>query len=581
MPFARKYLIARTRTVYFAASVNSLITMNSSSKRLFVLLQLIHTVLSQNLGSATSLDASSSSSSSPSSSAADELFDQISRRAPTKPLPAHVGSPDDPPFAPAVSATCRNGQMIIKVETQYNFGGVVHARDHRKPACSGYGENSKVTFLRVNLLAEKGDPEYCGVFYTKPQSEERENERSLAIALRTHKTLELAADKFYMITCGVQGFQNSRNQTSLVNLKLQKNGKDVSNVVYGREYTLMADVTHPDGVHGLRVQRCFSFSDTNNSVALLDAAGCPIRRIMSDFRYDVVRGTAEATVYSMFKFPESHRVHIQCDILVCPEKCEPVDCRSGSSQSFKEGKSLGIATGDGETGVRGIPKADTLLIPPEKNAVVATTSVFVVEPGEEVDYEAVCSDCSGSGGPPYVTYLCVAFGVLFLVMLIINVLLCSAMTCTCAKASGAGGSGTHAGAHHRGGGGASGTADGDSTDKEPSIIEEFDPYTRSWHGSQYGSRYSLNDKIKPIPPPLISVETNHSLSSGNSESGLPAVYGVPARPSSRYSNRTSRSRNPVPNGNGGQVNNGYHHNSASSSAGSTTHFSKYAPNYRN
>ena len=38
-----------------------------------------------------------------------------------------------------------------------------------------------------------------------------------------------------------------RNETSLVNLKLQKKGKEVSNVVYGREYSLMADVTHPDG----------------------------------------------------------------------------------------------------------------------------------------------------------------------------------------------------------------------------------------------------------------------------------------------------------------------------------------------
>ena len=80
------------------------------------------------------------------------------------------------------------------------------------------------------------------------------------------------------------------------------------------------------------------------------------------------------------------------------------------------------------------------------------------------DVEAVCSDCSSS--PPWVTYLCVAFGILFLVMLIINILLCSAMTCSCAKSS----------------------VDGDSTDKEPSVIEEFDPYTRSWHGSQYGSR---------------------------------------------------------------------------------------------
>ena len=70
----------------------------------------------------------------------------------------------------------------------------------------------------------------------------------------------------------------------------------------------------------MRVQRCFSFSDTNNTVALLDERGCPIRRIISDFRYDLAKGTAEATVYSMFKFPDSHRVHIQCDILVCPGK---------------------------------------------------------------------------------------------------------------------------------------------------------------------------------------------------------------------------------------------------------------------
>jgi len=242
----------------------------------------------------------------------------------------------------------------------------------------------------------------------------------------------------------------------------------------------------------------------------------------------------------MFKFPDSHRVHIQCDILVCPDECEPVDC---SKKTNKEGRALGT----GDTGVRGIPKADSLLIPPAENAVMATTSVFVVEPGEDIDVEAVCSDCSSS--PPWVTYLCVAFGILFLVMLIINILLCSAMTCSCAKSS----------------------VDGDSTDKEPSVIEEFDPYTRSWHGSQYGSRYSLNDKIKPIPPPLISVETNHSLSSGNSESGLPAVYGVPARPSSRYSNRSTHQRQPRMNGH----HNGGYHNSASSSAGSTTQFPKY------
>ena len=38
---------------------------------------------------------------------------------------------------------------------------------------------------------------------------------------------------------------------------------------------------------------------------------------MSTFKYDKKQGRAEATLYSMFKFPESNRVHFQCDILVC------------------------------------------------------------------------------------------------------------------------------------------------------------------------------------------------------------------------------------------------------------------------
>ena len=79
-----------------------------------------------------------------------------------------------------------------------------------------------------------------------------------------------------------------------------------------------------------------------------------------------------------------------------------------------------------------------------------------------VDAEAICTDCSAPN-PPWLLYLCIVFGVLFLLMLVVNVFLCSAMTCSCAR-----------------------EAAGEGQDKEG--IEEFDPYTRSWHGSQYGSR---------------------------------------------------------------------------------------------
>ena len=92
----------------------------------------------------------------------DEVFNRISSRQPSLPLNSQS---DD--FAPTVSATCRAGIMTIKVETKQNFIGVVHARDYRQPQCSGYGENSRITLLRLNLLARENDKDYCGVFYSQ------------------------------------------------------------------------------------------------------------------------------------------------------------------------------------------------------------------------------------------------------------------------------------------------------------------------------------------------------------------------------------------------------------------------------
>ena len=64
--------------------------------------------------------------------------------------------------------------------------------------------------------------------------------------------------------------------------------------------------------------------------------------------------------------------------------------------------------------------------------------------------------------PSWLLWLAIALAILLLIMFIINVFLCSAMTCSCART--------------------------EIIEKEPSIIEDYDPY-RSWHGSQYGSRF--------------------------------------------------------------------------------------------
>jgi len=94
------------------------------------------------------------------------------------------------------------------------------------------------------------------------------------VAVRVHKTLQTARDKFYMITCGKAGFQNTRNETSLVNLELTSDdGQRVDQVIYGRNYKLRAHFSKPDGKFGMKVKRCFSFSDTNNTVELVDDRG--------------------------------------------------------------------------------------------------------------------------------------------------------------------------------------------------------------------------------------------------------------------------------------------------------------------
>nr|CAD7410732.1 unnamed protein product [Timema cristinae] len=87
------------------------------------------------------------------------------------------------------------------------------------------------------------------VLSSRAQHDKRKTEdRSLPIAVRLHRTLELADDKFYVITCGKAGFKNARNETSLVSLKLlDKNNKRLQEVIKFHSYTLRADIERPDG----------------------------------------------------------------------------------------------------------------------------------------------------------------------------------------------------------------------------------------------------------------------------------------------------------------------------------------------
>lgn len=256
-------------------------------------------------------------------------------------------------------------------------------------------------------------------------------ERSVPIAVRIHRTLELADDKFYVITCGKAGFRNARNETSLVSLRLLDGNRKVTQAIYSKPYTLRAEISRPDGTYGFRVKSCLVFDKLNTSApALIDDKGCPTSDVISSFVYDEKKGIADAQLKSMFRFPDSTEIHFQCDIGLCRGSCPEPVCDSGARA---------LTTDEG--------------------VLMAATSVFVLEPGDAPIVQELCDE--GGVHPSWLLWLCVALGVLFLIMLIINIFLCSAMTCACART--------------------------EIIEKEPSIIEDYDPY-RSWHGSQYGSR---------------------------------------------------------------------------------------------
>jgi len=223
---------------------------------------------------------------------------------------------------------------------------------------------------------------------------------------------------------------------------------------------------------------------------------------MSNFVYKGLAGVAEAELYSMFKFPESNRVHFQCDILVCkgerhakiafawaarsfasfcngPAKnwrrpvsstgpCKMIDC----DESVPEARALDDDLGE--------PNAESLLLaPPDDGALMASYSVFVVEPGERLgSAEPACQDCVRTAGvfsPSWLLWLCVAFGLGFVFLLIVVAFLLSAAACSCVSSELDEERRRRRDAENK-------VSPGNS------VMQEFDPYAKSWHGSQYGSR---------------------------------------------------------------------------------------------
>lgn len=90
---------------------------------------------------------------------------------------------------------------------------------------------------------------------------------------------------------------------------------------------------------------------------------CPKLKLITPFTHND-SNYAEATINSMFKFPQGNKLHIQCDVILCKEGCSQPEC---DSEMIKKAVKTDL-----ENGKEGAIQ------------LLASTTVFVAEPGESL-----------------------------------------------------------------------------------------------------------------------------------------------------------------------------------------------------
>jgi len=305
-------------------------------------------------------------------------------------------------FRPSLKASCVGTTMTIRVDTKNPFEGIVHTLGYKEEAgCFEIGRGGLKTFLSLDLAT----PGRCGV-----QANAETGDRSVMVAVRAHPLVDLLEDGIFSLSCGKSGYQNSRSDISLVKLSLSDGSRELRAGQEDVRYTLRAQVEDHKSDFGLMIRNCLAFSLGGTVVRLVDDRGCENKNFLSQWSYDQSSGLAEATLYSLRRLAQSNRTFYQCDIQLCQGECQLPDCEGG------------VAGGQS----RGQPQIFV-------DTITGSTTVFVADPNLGSAGALGVSCKAGDDNPSWLRGLTIAFGVLFGIMLLINVFLCSAMTCSCTR----------------------------------------------------------------------------------------------------------------------------------------------------
>ncbi|CAK9301253.1 unnamed protein product [Gordionus sp. m RMFG-2023] len=112
----------------------------------------------------------------------------------------------------------------------------------------------------------------------------------------------------------------------------------VRNVKLGQIYELEIDIK--SSIYSGFVKNCLARSENKQNFTLLDAYGCPADVRIFDKAYidDQSKTTGHYYIYMPFEVflfsSGGNKVTFQCDVLICREGCQPVDCGASVKHSY-------------------------------------------------------------------------------------------------------------------------------------------------------------------------------------------------------------------------------------------------------
>ena len=186
----------------------------------------------------------------------------------------------------------------------------------------------------------------------------------------------------------------------------------------------------------LYVKNCFIFNGNESDVEFLDGNGCPKLASVSAF-HQIGHNIAEAEIGSMFKLPNTNQLHLQC-LVELVDNCQFCDSTLCPLSSLP----LSSINNNNNNDTRRNGKKHQQQ--PSDMQMLASTTAYVFEPDQQMTNSHASilqSVIGGAGGGafcsewrfPWLIALCIMLGVLLIIMMVVNIFLCTSMSCSCFK----------------------------------------------------------------------------------------------------------------------------------------------------